>query len=276
MATYAFKTRQYGPSATGSILTYQDLDYSLLFLSASILQKTGSLQVLGSIESSEQLVVGTGLSVGGTTNLIDLNAGATVLSGNEQSIPLIVYDGVLDVNAFVVDTTTSTIELGNSGGPYITNVNDKLQVTGTATVAGNLHATTNAVVTGSIINTAIVSASIAVIGSSTSQTFTTTLTKIDGTALSNKRQLVHWWTSTSQYGVASNVLNGTYPTYTITSGTQIVASTSGSMNHSVTDTNGQLVLSLTTERSITPLPVWFHVEVQGVVASISAQMATAN
>ena len=114
MATYAFKTRQYGPSGTGSILTYQDLDYSLLFLSASILQKTGSMKVLGSMESSGQLTVGssvqigTSLSVSGITNLIDLNAGATFLAGDEQTIPLTVYDGFLDTNVFVVNTINNT------------------------------------------------------------------------------------------------------------------------------------------------------------------------
>lgn len=268
MATYAFKTRQYGPSATGSILTYQDLDYSLLFLSESILQKTGSMKVLGSMESSGQLIVGssaqigTSLSVSGITNLIDLNAGATVLTGDEQSIPLTVYDAFLDTNAFVVNTTNSTIELGSAGETYITKVNDRLQVAGTTTI------------TGSIINTAIVSASLSVTGGALSQTYTAALTKTDGTALSNKRQLVHWWTSTAQYGTASSTLGGVSPTYNIVSGSQIVISTTGSINHSVTNTNGQLIVNLTTEKFSEPIPVWFNVEVQGAIASVSAQMNT--
>lgn len=270
MATYAFKTRQYGPSATGSILTYQDLDYSLLFLSASILQKTGSMKVLGSMESSGQLTVGssaqitTNLSVSGITNLTDLNAGATFLAGDEQTIPLTVYDGFLDTNAFVVNTTNYTIELGNAGGPHTTKVNDKLQVIGNTTI------------TGSIINTAIVSASLSTSGDTYSRVFTTSLTKADGTALSNKRQLVHWWTSTSQYGAATSSLSGTNPTYTIASGSQIVTSTTGSINHAVTDSNGQLAVLLVTARDFTPVPVWFHAEVQGAIASVSAQMNTTN
>jgi hypothetical protein len=36
MSQYTFRTRAYGPSAKNSILTWEDLDYSLLFLSESI------------------------------------------------------------------------------------------------------------------------------------------------------------------------------------------------------------------------------------------------
>jgi hypothetical protein len=36
MPTYTFTTREYGPNAKNDTLTYQDLDYSLLFLSESI------------------------------------------------------------------------------------------------------------------------------------------------------------------------------------------------------------------------------------------------
>jgi hypothetical protein len=36
MSQYPFKTREYGPNAKGTTLTWQDLDYSLLFLSESI------------------------------------------------------------------------------------------------------------------------------------------------------------------------------------------------------------------------------------------------
>jgi hypothetical protein len=32
MSQYTFSTREYGPNAKGSTLTWEDLDYSLLFL----------------------------------------------------------------------------------------------------------------------------------------------------------------------------------------------------------------------------------------------------
>ena len=266
MATYAFKTRQYGPSATGSILTYQDLDYSLLFLSASILQKTGSMKVLGSMESSGQLTVGssaqigTSLSVSGITNLIDLNAGTTVLTGTDQSIPLTVYDDTLGTNAFVVNTTNYTIELGNAGATHITKVNDKLEVVSTATV------------TGSIINTAIVSASIAISGNTGARSFTVSLTKNNGTALTNQRQVIHWWTSGTQYGAAEVIaLNG----YTVVSGSNISSVNSGSINHAVTDASGKFAVKLTNTSQNPPNnPVYFHVEVQGAVCVVNSTVDT--
>jgi hypothetical protein len=95
--------------------------------------------------------------------------------------------------------------------------------------------------------------------------------EVDGTALSNPRQLIHWWTSTSQFGAASAI---SAQTYTIASGSQVVVNTTGSINHAVTDSNGVFALRLSNSGTAPTTTIWFHTEVQGIIYSLSTTVTT--
>ena len=126
-------------------------------------------------------------------------------------------------------------------------------ITGSLTVTGPIR---------NIVNDGFVSCSITVTGTDASRTFLASFKEVDGTSLSNQRQLIHWWTSTTQYGAASKVANNNY---TITAGSQVVANTTGSINHAVTSASGTFGINLTGGDGSSTGTVYFHTEVQGII-----------
>jgi hypothetical protein len=124
------------------------------------------------------------------------------------------------------------------------------------------------------VNDGFVSCSLSISGSSNSQReFKASFLEVDGSALSNPRQLIHWWTSTAQYGAAS-IPAISSPVYLITTGSQVVANTTGSINHAVTNTSGIFAVRITTPADLGTTTVWFNTEVQGIIYSISTTLFT--
>ena len=144
------------------------------------------------------------------------------------------------------------------------DINGNTIITGSLTVTGNI---------ANILGDGFVSCSFSVTGTNSSRSFVANFLDVDGSALNNQRQLIHWWTSTSQFGAASAISNNTY---TIVSGSQVVASTTGSINHAVTNTSGRFGINLSGGTSGVTTTVWFHVEVQGIVYSTSGVVNTGS
>jgi hypothetical protein len=123
------------------------------------------------------------------------------------------------------------------------------------------------------VNDGFVSCSLSVTGTAQGRTILAEFEEVDGTPLSNPRQLIHWWTSTTQYGAAS-IPAISSPTYSIISGSQVVANTTGSINHAVTNTSGAFAVRISTPADLGTTTVWFNTEVQGIIYSISTTLAT--
>ena len=117
-----------------------------------------------------------------------------------------------------------------------------------------------------------VSCSLAVVGATAgARTISASFKDVDGTSLPRPQQLIHWWTSTTETGSASTPLNSSY---TVVSGSNVVPiSNSGSINHAVTDNNGNFAVRLN-GGTATPVTFWFNTEVQGIIYSISSTLNT--
>ena len=286
-------TRQVGPNAKGSSLTYAEMDDNLIYLDGKVTGSSGYMAVFsGSNAVSKSLIYQSGSQIGINTVTFINNATVTTrdLTINTQETPnaFVIYNQVNDTTPFRVSTDGDYVYIGadaditgslvvtsnvSSSTANITTLTTNTLTAATASVSNTLTAATasvsnNLTVTGSIINTGIVSCSIAISGDTGARSFTVSLTKNNGTALTNQRQVVHWWTSGTQYGAASVIANNTY---TVVSGSNIVSINSGSINHAVTDTNGRFAIRLTNDNSA-PLdnPVYFHVEVQGAVCVVNS------
>ena len=178
---------------------------------------------------------------------------------------------------------TKTIVLSDASGSVILwGTGSKVTIGAVATPNATLDVRGDTVITGSltvtgpirnIVNDGFVSCSLSTSGTGADRTILATFNEVDGTTLTNPRQLVHWWTSTSQFGEAARTFGSpsVTPVYSVTTGSNVtpIASTSGSINHAVTNTSGQLGLRLTTANGAGSATVWFHTEVQGIIYSIS-------
>jgi hypothetical protein len=282
-------TRQVGSNAKGSSLTYAEMDNNLIYLDGKVTGSSGYMAVFsGSNAISKSLIYQTGSQIGintvtfinsATLTTLDLTINAlespntfVINNGPGGTIPFRVStDGdYVYINADT-DITGSLIVTSNisSSTANIATLTTNILSAGTASISNTLTAATASIsntltVTGSIINDGLVSCSIAISGNSGARSFTVSLTKNNGTALTNQRQVVHWWTSGTQYGAASAIASNSYA---IVSGSNIVPiSNSGSINHAVTDTSGKFAVKLSNDTS-SPLanPVYFHITVQGAV-----------
>jgi hypothetical protein len=252
-------TRQVGPNAKGSSLTYAEMDDNLIYLDGKVTGSSGYMAVF----SGSNAV---------STSLIYQDGNSIMISPGANPNAFVIYNNESDATPFRVSTDSDYVYIGadteligslivssnvSSSTANITTLTTNTLTAATASVSNNLT------VTGSIINTGIVSCSIAISGNTGARSFTVSLTKNDGTALTNQRQVIHWWTSGTQYGAASAIaLN----LYAVVSGSNIVANTTGSINHAVTDASGKFAVKLSNDNSNPPSnPVYFHVEVQGAV-----------
>jgi hypothetical protein len=262
------------------------MDDNLIYLDGKVTGSSGYMAVFsGSNAVSKSLIYQTGSQIGINTVTFVNNATLTTLdltiNAAENPNAFIVRNNVNNTTPFKVSTDGDYVYIGadaditgslivtsnvSSSTANITTLTTNTLTAATASISNNLT------VTGSIINDGLVSCSIAISGNSGARSFTVSLTKNNGTALTNKRQVVHWWTSGAQYGAAEIIaLNG----YTVVSGSNIAFINSGSINHAVTDTNGIFALKLTNDNS-SPLanPVYFHVEVQGAVCVVNSTVDT--
>jgi hypothetical protein len=173
-----------------------------------------------------------------------------------------------NTNAISVTNTNDGVFVGIKKTDDLPIINAPLDVNGNTIITGSLT------VTGpirNVVNDGFVSCSLSATGTATTRIISASFLEVDGTALSNPRQLIHWWTSTSQFGVASAI---TAQTYTIVSGSQVVANTTGSINHAVTDSNGVFALRLSNSGTAPATTIWFHTEVQGIIYSLSTTVNT--
>ena len=278
-------TRQVGSNAKGSSLTYAEMDDNLIYLDGKVTGSSGYMAVFsGSNAVSKSLIYQTGSQIGINTVTFVNNATLTTLdltiNAAENPNAFIVRNNVNDTTPFRVSTDGDYVYIGadaditgslivtsnvSSSTANITTLTTNTLSAGTASISNNLT------VTGSIINNSIVSCSISASGGNLGRLFTVSLTKTDGSALTNKRQLIHWWTSTTQYGAATNIAT---QIYTTPSGSNLVPSSSGSINHAVTDTNGRFTLLLSNELTGGDTFYWLNTEVQGIVASTSGSVYT--
>jgi hypothetical protein len=222
------------------------------------------------------VIVGGGSQLLGSFNtLIGYTAGGSITSGDKNTIigkylgsstlnsTVVLADG--DSNVYLY-ATSSRVAINKVANPNATlDVNGNTIITGSLTVTGPIR---------NIVNDGFVSCSLSTSGTGADRTILATFNEVDGTALTNPRQLVHWWTSTSQFGEAARTFGSpttVTPVYSVTTGSNVtpIASTSGSINHAVTNTSGQLGLRLTTANNAGSATVWFHTEVQGIIYSIS-------
>jgi hypothetical protein len=231
----------------------------------------------GSNAVSKSLIYQTGSQIGINTVTFVNNATLTTLdltiNAAENPNAFIVRNNVNSTTPFRVSTDGDYVYIGadaditgslivtsnvSSSTANITTLTTNILTAATASISNNLT------VTGSIINDGLVSCSIAISGNASARSFTVSLTKNNGTALTNQRQVVHWWTSGTQYGAAQVIAANIY---TVVSGSNIVPiSNSGSINHAVTDASGKFAVKLSNDNSNPPANlVYFHVEVQGAV-----------
>jgi hypothetical protein len=285
-------TRQVGPNAKGSSLTYAEMDNNLIYLDGKVTGSSGYMAVfIGSNAVSKILIYQSGGQIGISTTSPIGNAALTTfgeisIQTDDSLRAFTVFNNNNDSYYFQITTDGTTYASTEISGSLYASENISSPVILTSDLIANNSITSSAAkintiltaatasisnnltVTGSIINTGIVSCSIAISGNTGARSFTVSLTKNNGTALTNQRQVVHWWTSGTQYGAAEIIaFNG----YTVVSGSNIVANTTGSINHAVTDTNGRFALKLTNDNSSPPdNPVYFHVEVQGVVCVVNS------
>lgn len=288
-------TRQVGSNAKGSSLTYAEMDDNLIYLDGKVTGSSGYIAVFsGSNAVSKSLIYQSGIQIGISTTSPIGNAALTTYGEisiqNDDSLrAFTVFNNNNDSYYFQITTDGTTYASTEISGSLSVSENisssailtsdliadnsitssaakiNTILTTATASVSNNLT------VTGSIINNSIVSCSISASGTNGAKLFTVSLTKTDGSALTNKRQLIHWWTSTTQYGAASEIVT---QIYTTPSGSNVTPANSGSINHAVTDTNGRFTLLLSNELTGGATYYWLNTEVQGIVASTSGSVFT--
>jgi hypothetical protein len=214
------------------------------------------------------------LTTGGGNTLIGSGSGESITTGNYNTIigtyagttaltsTVVLSDGLGNVQLYA---TGSRVAFGKTATPNAT-----VDITGSAIITGSLTVTGNIV---NILGSGFVSCSLSVSGSTASQrAFIAEFKNVDGSALNNPRQLIHWWTSATQYGAASVPATAAATTYTTVSGSQVVANTTGSINHAVTNTSGVFAVRLATTSDAGSVTVWFHTEVQGIIYSTSTTL----
>jgi len=271
------------------------MDNNLIYLDGKVTGSSGYIAVFsGSNAVSKSLIYQAGSQVGISTTSPIGNAALTTygeisIQSDDSLRAFTVFNNNNDSYYFQITTDGTTYASTEISGSLSVSENisssailtsdliadnsitssaakiNTILTTATASVSNNLT------VTGSIINNSIVSCSISASGTPGAKLFTVSLTKTDGSALTNKRQLIHWWTSTTQYGVATNIGS---QGYTTPSGSNLVPSSSGSINHAVTDTNGRFTLLLSNELTGGDTFYWLNTEVQGIVASTSGSVYT--
>jgi hypothetical protein len=217
---------------------------------------------------------GNGITTGANNIIIGSGSGGNITTGRDNTIigkfssyltsitsSVILADGLGNVALYA---TGSKVAFGKSPSA-VSYPNATVDVNGDTIITGSL------IVTGpirNIVNDGFVSCSIAVTGTNASRAFVASFLEVDGTALSNPRQLIHWWTSTSQFGTAIAIPNNTYA---ITAGTNVVPiSNSGSINHAATSATGTFGVTIAGGNSSSTTTAWFHTEVQGIIYSLSA------
>jgi hypothetical protein len=288
-------TRQVGSNAKGSSLTYAEMDNNLIYLDGKVTGSSGYIAVFsGSNAVSKSLIYQAGSQVGISTTSPIGNAALTTygeisIQSDDSLRAFTVFNNNNDSYYFQITTDGTTYASTEISGSLSVseNISSSAILTSdliadnsitssaakinTILTAATASVSNNLTVTGSIINNSIVSCSISASGGNLGRLFTVSLTKTDGSALTNKRQLIHWWTSTTQYGAATNIAT---QTYTTPSGSNLVPSSSGSINHAVTDTNGRFTLLLYNELTGGDTFYWLNTEVQGIVASTSGSVYT--
>ena len=279
-------TRQVGSNAKGSSLTYAEMDNNLIYLDGKVTGSSGYMAVFsGSNAVSKSLIYQSGSQIGINTVTFINDATVTTrdltINAAENSNAFIVYNGANATTPFRVSTDSDYVYINagtditgslvvtsnvSSSTANITTLTTNTLTAATASVANNLT------VTGSIINENIVNISATSSGTDINRVFTVNLSRNNNIPLTNKRQLIHWWTSTSLYGIADNI---TDQTYFVASGSNVLPiSNSGSINHAVTDSNGQFVLRLTNSGSVVDYTAYFHAEVQGIIATANGVVKT--
>jgi hypothetical protein len=215
-----------------------------------------------------------GIATSGSNNTyIGLEAGELITTGNNNTF-LGAYQGAIGplTSTIAISDGLGNVHIYATGSRVainkIANPNATLDVNGNTLITGSLT------VTGNIVNNlgmGFVSCSLLVSGSSTAQrAFSASFKNVDGTSIP-RAQLIHWWTSATQTGSASTPTAGAGPvTYLVVSGSNIVPiSNSGSINHAVTDNNGNFAVRLTGTTGGTVQTIWFNTEVQGIIYSTS-------
>jgi hypothetical protein len=209
---------------------------------------------------------------GSNNTYVGYQSGELINTGNNNTF-LGGYQGA-------AGTLTSTIAISDGlGNVHIYATGSRVAINKTTTpnatldVNGNTIITGSLTVTGNIVNNlgmGFVSCSLAVDGATAAtRTFSASFKNVDGTSLSRPQQLIHWWTSTSQTGSASAIGTGVV-SYLVVSGSNVlpVSSTSGSINHAVTNNNGNFSVRLS-GGTTSPTTLWFNTEIQGIIYSIS-------
>jgi hypothetical protein len=237
-----------------------------------------ALQVLSSGDSNTAIgsYAGYALTTGDNNTLIGSASGGSISTGIKNTIlgsytgsaaltsTVVLSDGDGNVQLYA---TGSKVAIGKTATPNAT-----LDVTGSAIITGSLTVTGNIV---NILGMGFVSCSLAVVSSSNLRTFSASFKDVDGTSLPRPQQLIHWWTSTAETGSASAVGTGVV-SYIVASGSNVVPiSNSGSINHAVTDNNGNFAVRLVGGIAA-PTTVWFNTEVQGIIYSISTTISASS
>jgi hypothetical protein len=226
----------------------------------------------GSYNTAVGHQAGLNITTGTYNTIIGYQAGSLIQGGNFNTI-IGHYDGTSALESTVVladgfqnvylYATASKVAINKTATPNATlDVNGNTIITGSLTVTGPIR---------NVVNDGFVSCSFSVTGTTSSRNIVAYFLEVDGTTLTNGRQLIHWWTSTSQFGAASAI---GAQTYTITSGSQVVVNATGSINHAVTDSTGSFGLRLSNGGTAPTSTIWFHTEVQGIVYSLSTTVTT--
>jgi hypothetical protein len=212
----------------------------------------------------------------GSGRLITNGSDNVIIGGHPGSASLTKVVALTDASGSVILWGTgSKVTIGAAATPNATlDVRGDTVITGSLVVTGSQTITGSLTVTGNITNIlgmGFVSCSLLVSGSSTVQrAFSASFKDVDGTSIP-RAQSIHWWTSGTETGSASTPTAGAGPvTYLVVSGSNIVPiSNSGSINHAVTDNNGNFAVRLTGASGGTTQTIWFNTEVQGIIYSIS-------
>ena len=225
-----------------------------------------------------------GIATSGSNNTyIGLEAGELITTGNNNTF-LGAYQGAIGplTSTIAISDGLGNVHIYATGSRVainkIANPNATLDVNGNTIITGSLT------VTGNIVNNlgmGFVSCSLTVNGATAGQrTITASFLDVDGTSLARPQQLIHWWTSAAQTGSAAVPppagASPTVTTYAVVSGTNVVPiSNSGSINHAVTDNNGNFAVRLSGGTAV-PATIWFNTEVQGIIYSISTTINTSS
>ena len=235
---------------------------------------TGSLGVTGSVRIQSTTSDGENILITKNTS------GGAVYSGRGNSVLYLGVDQTGQRDLITLGAQGGIQFFGFSNSPYTffnngATFKQPFVISSSLTITGSQVITGSLTVTGNIIGLStynFVSCSLAVSGSSTAQrAFSASFKDVDGSSLTRPQQLIHWWTSATETGSASTPTAGAGPvTYLVVSGSNIVPiSNSGSINHAVTDNNGNFAVRLTGAASGTVQTIWFNTEVQGIIYSIS-------